>query len=98
MSYRLAIRDPARYDLREAMYWYADKRAELAADFLLCVDEVLARLTRNPLAYPIIYKSVRRAVIHRFPYNVLFMVREKDVAVIAILHNKRSPRVWQSRV
>lgn len=62
-----------------------------------------ARLTRfmrveeGPLQFPLIFREVRRAIPHRFPFGVFFIL-EGDVAmVLVITHLHRYPSVWQSR-
>jgi hypothetical protein len=43
MTRRVIIRSVAERDLLEAYAWYEKRAEELGADFVQCVDDVLAR-------------------------------------------------------
>ena len=45
-----------------------------------------------------LHKNVRRILTRRFPYKVFFFIEADQVEVIAVVHAKRHPRVWQKRV
>ncbi len=52
-----------------------------------------------PLQFPNVGENIRRALLRRFPYAIYFVVRDESrVAVIAILHQRRNPRVWGERL
>jgi len=36
--------------------------------------------------------------VQRFPYGVLYQARADGVLVLAIMHLRRDPKVWQERV
>ena len=61
------------------------------------VDDALVSITKNPLAYPVVRKVVRRALTKRFPYGVLYLVEADTVVVLAILHQARDPEIWSRR-
>ncbi len=42
--------------------------------------------------------AVRRALLSRFPYAVLFLELAVDVRIIAIAHLKRDPEYWLNRL
>lgn len=43
------------------------------------------------------YRQVRRALIRRFPYSVMYVVEEDVITIIACFHVKRDPKKWQNR-
>lgn len=48
--------------------------------------------------FPVIYKSVRRALLSRFPYALLFVIEADDtLAIIACFHGSRDPIHGQRR-
>lgn len=99
MNKPLIIRPEAEADLDEAYQWYEEQAPGLGADFLLCVDAIMASIERNPQLYPVLHKDiVRRALLRRFPYGVFFAEGKRNISVIGVLHAKRSPKVWQDRV
>jgi plasmid stabilization system protein ParE len=97
MTYTFVIRPDAEADLAEAKRWYEERREGLGADFVLCVEEALEKVRRNPEVYPIIYKNVRRATVRRFPYGVFYRVVVRQIIVLGVFHGRRDPRSWQAR-
>jgi plasmid stabilization system protein ParE len=98
MRPRLIIRPEAEAELAEAFDWYERRVPGLGADFLAAVEVGLDSVLSHPLQHPLVYRTVRRALIRRFPYQVLFVAEEDAVAVIAVLHGARDPRTWQDRL
>ena len=94
----MIIRPEAEADLANARDWYERQRAGLGAEFLLCVEEVLEHIGRTPEMYRVVYHDVRRALTRRFPCAVYYHIAGVDVVVSGILHMRRDPREWQSRV
>jgi hypothetical protein len=55
-------------------------------------------MTANPPQFPVIYKSIRRALLRRFPYALLFVIEpDETLTVIACFHGSRHPMRWQER-
>jgi len=81
------------HDVNDALAYYGRQRAGLASQFRWEIDAALARISRNALAFPVVEGDVRRCVLHRFPYSILFRVRDrKTIRVLVIRHHKRHPR------
>ena len=98
MSYRLLIRPRAESDLVEAQQWYEAQRRGLGGEFRIEVDKILGQLLDQPFIYPLVTPRSRRAVVHRFPYLLYFLVEGERVSVIACLHGKRDPKLLRSRL
>jgi plasmid stabilization system protein ParE len=98
MSYGLIIRPEAELDIQDAFEWYEAQTSGLGSEFVRAVDTCLSGIGRNPLAYPIIYKQVRRALIRRFPYGILYIFDQDVITVIACFHGKRDPKLWKDRI
>jgi hypothetical protein len=46
----------------------------------------------------VVFKSVRRALLRRFPYALFFVIDEQTLYfVIACFHASRNPLQWQRR-
>ena len=97
MNYKLIVRPEAEAELEEAFLWYEQQVIGLGSQFLLVVDEAINSIQQNPFQYPVIYKDIRRALTHRFPYQVLFVNNNKKIAIIAVFHGMRNPIIWKSR-
>jgi plasmid stabilization system protein ParE len=94
---RLSLRAEARADIREARRWYAERGAGLGAEFLRAVRATLAAIERSPGQFPVARGEVRRALVRRFPYGVYSIPETERTVVVAVLHGRRDPQVWQLR-
>ncbi len=98
MSRRLIIRPEAEAEMTDAFDWYEDRVPDLGSEFLLCVDAVFNAIQRTPPQYPRVYKTARRALTRRFPYEVIFVEDDERVVVLSVFHAKRNPKRWVERV
>ncbi len=93
----LLIRPEAEAEIEEAYHWYESQRGGLGSDFLLCVEEGLQKIRKNPEMNPVVYRNVRRLLIHRFPYGIFYTARQDTATVLAVFHGHRDPEEWKSR-
>jgi len=98
MSLPIRLLPEAKTEFDAAADWYEQQRTGLGLDFVARVREVLDRIAANPQLHAQVYNDVRKAVVKRFPYIVLYREDGGDVVVIAVFHTSRDPAVWQSRV
>lgn len=97
MTRQLHVRDEAELDVIDAVAWYEEQRTGLGGEFLIELDLALQRVVKAPFQFPQIKNNVRRALLHKFPYSVYFLVGDEKVDVIAILHQHRDPNTWEER-
>ena len=64
---------------------------------MLCVAEMIEKISRSPHLYPVVYKNIRRALVRRFPYGIFYLQHENGIVVLAVFHEKRHPEEWQKR-
>lgn len=78
--------------------WYEDQQSGLGVDFVRRIREVFTRISKQPRLHAKVYKDVRKAVVKRFPYIVLYQEEPTEILVIAVFNTSRDPKEWQSRV
>jgi plasmid stabilization system protein ParE len=88
----------ARGDLDDALAWYGSHAPEIVPEFRESLRAVVQRISDNPKQFPASPQETRRALLHRFPYLVIFRETRAAVYVVAVFHTSRSPRSWRSRV
>ncbi len=88
----------ARTELIDAQDWYENEAPGLGRRFRAAVDAVVQRMSATPRQFPVIYKNVRRALLRRFPYALMFVIEaDGTLTVIACFHGSRDPAHWQKR-
>ena len=83
--------------MAEAQEWYEERETGLGRHFVEAVDDTLASIEKNPLAFASIRNVVRRALTKKFPYGVFYLVEGQVVVVLPILHQARDPELWTRR-
>lgn len=87
----LRFRAQAADDLRDARAWYEERRAGLGDEFMEAIARVLERVDRTPEQFPILHRTVQRALVRRFPYAIFFVQDDDDRVVLAVLHQAVDP-------
>lgn len=90
--------DAAELELEEAIRHYDNIRPELGADFRREVNQALDRIEQMPLAWSRLRKDIRICRTHRFPYGLVYQIREDHALVIAVMHLHRRPGYWRKRI
>ena len=78
-------------DIVEALRYYSEISPRLADEFESEVRLTVGKAAGNPLRYPPVDRGFRRANMARFPYHVLYEVRENSLRVMHVRHHKRHP-------
>lgn len=88
----------AQRELDEAVAWYNEQAAGSGQEFLDELDRVVRRAVTFPMSCPEIEPGVRRCLLARFPYGLIYGVDRKTIVVIAVSHLHREPRYWVGRI
>jgi toxin ParE1/3/4 len=87
----------AEEEMTEASLFYEAASTGLGSDFLDDVQQAVGRLREYPQAGKAVAPGLRRMLLHRFPFSIIYA--ETDlILVIAIAHHGRRPGYWRSRV
>ena len=98
MSLPLSFHPEVENDVKEAYRWYEKQKLGLGDDFFAAIEAVYDRLQVAPQAHQAIFQQVRRALPRGFPYAVLYRVLSDRIEILAVLHTRRNPSLWQSRI
>jgi plasmid stabilization system protein ParE len=94
---RVVFHPEAEADLVAAAQFYESHRPGLGVDFIAEVQ----RAARVVASYPRIgrqfSKRLRRVLVPRFPYGLLYEIGAEQVLVVAVAHVRRRPGYWRHR-
>ncbi|MBV8782275.1 MAG: type II toxin-antitoxin system RelE/ParE family toxin [Phycisphaerae bacterium] len=89
-------------EILAASRWYGEQLVNLGDDFLDEYKAVVAQIETNPRRFPKTprpaNREVRRARTRRFPYVVIYQLRNDACVIIAVAHAHRRPNYWGSRL
>jgi len=88
----------AEKELILAIDFYEDKEAGLGRDFALEIYSTVERILTYPDAWPIVEEDIRRSLVKRFPFGVLYSKLEEEIVIIAVMHLNREPEYWKTRI
>lgn len=98
MKRTIRFREEAEAELRAAREWYEARRKGLGMEFLLCIEATLAAIARRPEQFRQLRGEIRRAMVRRFPFAILFAADDEAVVVLSVFHGSRDPADWQRRL
>ena len=82
-------------ELLESKPWYANHLESLGEDFEREVEQTLDKIVQYPKLYPVAAKTIRKAVLKRFPFVILYAFQQDKVIVLHIFHSHRNPDTWK---
>jgi plasmid stabilization system protein ParE len=94
---RVLFTEEARAEALDAFRWYEEQRAGLGRHFRAALGAAVTRIRRDPLAYPVVRREMRRTLVERFPYLVLYRIFADVIVVVGVVHGRRDPGRWQRR-
>ena len=97
MSQRFSFNGLALQELREAATFYSQESPKLGEAFLKEVERALSQLREFPNSCPLVSRTVRKKVLRRFPYKILYSLHSNEIRILAIAHQKRRPFYWRGR-
>jgi len=54
-------------------------------------------LSISPDAYQVVYRQLRRAVLHQFPFAIFYRLIDDEIRVFAVYHSSRDPKKLRLR-
>lgn len=97
MNVNVHFRPEAEREVEQGYSWYEARKPGLGDEFVDELDVSVESICAYPNAVPVVHKTVRRCLLRRFPFSVLFILDSDRVVVLAVYHADRDPEGWKSR-
>ena len=98
MNYKIHLRIEVVYDIIEIRLWYKEQSQSAAKEFMKMLKRTITYVKSNPLMYPIVHQYARRALLHHFPYSLLYEVNDDVIGIVGCFHTSRDPQDWKERI
>ena len=89
---------PAPAEVDDAFAWYEIQSRGLGTKFLDDFDRAIRRIVAYPLASTEIDEGLRRCLLSRFPYGIIYGIDAETIIVVAVAHLHREPQYWIDRL
>lgn len=87
----------AQIELDQAIEYYNNEFPGLGEEFLGEILKAIGRIGEFPEAWHSLSERTRRCQTRRFPYGIIYQIREGEILVVAVAHLHRHPAYWKTR-
>ena len=80
-----------------AAQYYEECERGLGADFMIEVYSAIQKIIDYPTAWTCLESDVRRYLVNRFPFAILYSIESSEIFILAIMNLHRDPDYWKHR-
>jgi len=94
---RVLFTEFARYEMEDSILYYEREFPGLGKRFKEEVRKATKRIAEYPTAWSKERGEVRRYLLHKFPYKLLYSIEPDHILILAVAHQHRRPDYWIER-
>lgn len=87
----------AEAEFSEAIEYYENRESGLGYDFSIEVFAAIRNIIRYPTSWPVMEDNVRRCLVSRFPFGIVYSIESGEIFILAVMHLRRHPDYWKNR-
>lgn len=95
---KLEFLEIAQLELEDSREYYNFQQIKLGDIFKKDIQNAIDKIIDLPTLYPEIVPDIRRCLLHRFPFSVIYSISKTNIVILAIAHQARKPFYWIDRV
>mgnify|MGYP001328678384 CR=1 FL=1 len=94
MNYTYIFQPLALAEYKDGVFWYKERSEKAAINFVIAINERIAKICLNPLLYRNIYEHFRETSLKKYPYCIVYFIDEdkKIIIISSVYHHKRNPK------
>jgi len=93
----LSIHEAAEAEINEAADFYDIESPGLGSVFIDEIQRAIGSISEFPEAVPLVRGRVRKRLVAKFPYALVYSIRPDEIRILAVAHLKRRPFYWRGR-
>ena len=78
--------------------YYENCEIGLGYDFAIEIYLTIERIISIPQAWTLLDQDIRRCLVNRFPYGVIYTIEDNEIYILAVMHLHRDPEYWRHRI
>ncbi|MEX0661113.1 MAG: type II toxin-antitoxin system RelE/ParE family toxin [Balneolaceae bacterium] len=96
---RYSFHPEAEQEFIQSIDYYEERSPNLGYDFSTEVYSAIQRIIAYPKTWPFIEADIRRTLVKKYPYGILYHYNEENdvVFIVAVMHLHRGPDYWKTR-
>ncbi len=87
----------AKQELEDAVRYYELKLQGLGIKLENEVYKAIKQILEYPNAWSFESSNIRKCLLHRFPYKLLYSVEDDYIFITAVAHQHQKPNYWVER-
>jgi hypothetical protein len=95
---RAVFSEIAKYELEDAVSFYELEFEGLGKRFKSEVRSSINRILHYPNAWPTERREIRKCLLSKFPYKILYSIESDHIFIVALAHQHRKPDYWIERM
>src|SRR4030042_1715751 len=88
----------AEEEMIASAVFYETRSNGLGHKFLNEIARSLDLISSLPKTWPVFSDDIRRFLLQRFPFGLLYEIHDDYIYIIAVMHLHRKPFYWKSRL
>lgn len=88
----------AEAEMYEAAKYYESQASGLGIDYLSEVERAVASISESPMTWPKVKGELRRRLVRRFPFGILYYIESEEIVLVAVAHLRKKPGYWEKRI
>jgi len=89
--------DEAEEEFAETAVFYESRVLGLGASFTSEVQRTVTLIREHPDSGSPLGQKVRKVLVRRFPYSVIYRHHAGQIFILAVAHQRRRPGYWRHR-
>ena len=84
-------------EFEEAVVYYEDCQTGLGKQLSQEIDAAIQLILAFPNAWTTLENEIKRILIRRFPFGLLYILRNDEIYILAVMNLNRNPSYWKKR-
>lgn len=85
------------HEVKASYEWYQNQAVGLGEDYLNELETAYQAIVELPDTWPKFQNNLRRFLLRKFPFSVIYQINKETIFIVAVMHNSRKPGYWRER-
>ena len=94
---KVSYHPEAADEYEEAIAYYEDCQTGLGKQLSQEIDAAIKLILVFPTAWTMLEGEIRRILVRRFPFGLLYISRNDEIYILAVMNLNRNPNYWKNR-
>lgn len=95
---KVSFHPQAANEFEDAVIYYEDCQIGLGKQLTQEMGVAIQLVLAYPLAWALVDHQVRRVLVRRFPFGLLYTVINDEIYILAVMNLNKAPNYWKTRL